>query len=154
MRTEDRPMDTWYFAYGSNLDPDRKERRTGPIRDARRARLPSHRFAFNKRSSDGTGKANVIPDVHSEVWGVVYRCSPEAMNELDLCEGSPKHYTSEPVIVFLDSGEKVDAVAYVARSERVQEGLRPTADYLQHILDGAHHHQLPLEHIKAIEQLA
>ena len=44
-------VDYWHFAYGSNLDPTRKEDRTGLIRKdepPKRARLPNYRFAFNK----------------------------------------------------------------------------------------------------------
>ena len=40
--------DCWYFAYGSNLDVDRMQFRTGPMREARRVRLDGYRFAFNK----------------------------------------------------------------------------------------------------------
>ena len=45
--------DVWYFAYGSNLDPTRKERRTGQIREElddkpKRVRLQNYCFAFNK----------------------------------------------------------------------------------------------------------
>ena len=53
----------WYFAYGSNLDRDQKEARTGAIREARVARLRGYRLAFNKRASKaGRLYANIVPD--------------------------------------------------------------------------------------------
>lgn len=55
-----RMSDHWYFAYGSNLSTEQKERRTGFIREARCARLDGYHIAFNKRGNDGTGKANMI----------------------------------------------------------------------------------------------
>jgi len=65
--------DVWYFAYGSNLDPYQKENRTGPIREAKRARLPNYRFAFNKIKNieEKTGYANVMPD-DGQKFGVLY----------------------------------------------------------------------------------
>lgn len=64
----------WYFAYGSNLSTAQMEERTGPITRVKRDRLRGYRIAFNKRSGDGTGKANIVPDARGIVWGVVYRC--------------------------------------------------------------------------------
>ena len=145
--------DCWYFAYGSNLDPERKEQRTGEIRRARHSRLPGYRFAFNKLGKNGSGKANIIPDEASEVWGVVYRCSQDTMRTLDRYEGVPDQYVRHIVRVVLDSGEELDAAAYIARAERVREGLNPDPGYLAHILTGARHHQLPTDYIKMIKGL-
>ena len=60
--------DQWYFAYGSNLFINQKERRTGRIRQAVRCRLPGFRFAFNKRGNGGQVYANIVPDDAAEVW--------------------------------------------------------------------------------------
>ena len=145
--------DCWYFAYGSNLDPERKEQRTGEIRSARHSRLTGYRFAFNKLGKNGSGKANIIPDEASEVWGVVYRCSQDTMRTLDRYEGVPDQYVRHIVRVVLDSGEELEAAAYIARAERVREGLKPDSSYLAHILTGARHHQLPTDYIKMIKGL-
>lgn len=147
-------VDSWYFAYGSNLDPSRKEQRTGNIRRARRARLPGYRFAFSKKGDDGTGKANLVPDEQGEVWGVAYLSSPEALQGLDRLEGVPNHYVRQPVSVLLDTGDTLDAITYVAHPDRVTEGMKPSSGYLQYILKGARHHGLPETYVKTIEELA
>ena len=146
-------MDSCYFAYGSNLDPERKENRTGGIREARRARLSGFRFAFNKKGDDGSGKANIVADEWAETWGVAYLCSPEALETLDRMEGVPNHYWRQSGQVVLETGETIDAITYVAHPDKVSERLRPSAEYLQHVLRGIRYHQLPEPHRATIEDL-
>jgi gamma-glutamylcyclotransferase (GGCT)/AIG2-like uncharacterized protein YtfP len=145
----------WYFAYGSNLDMGQKECRTGIIREARRARLDGYRIAFNKRGSDETGKANIIPDASRVVWGVVYLCNPTALNEMDKHEGvRGGHYYRKNVRVECDSGELLEAVTYVAGEAFLQSSLARKPDYLQMIIHGARTHGLPQHYIHEIEGAA
>ncbi len=147
--------DCWYFAYGSNLFPKRKEERTETkIRQARRCRLVGYRLAFNKRGSDGNVKANIVPDPQGEVWGVIYLCSPEAMEKLDGHEGAPSHYRRVPVEVITDQGEKVQAVTYQATEAwQCEEGF-PQREYAQLIVEGAQYHGLPADYIRQVRRLA
>jgi gamma-glutamylcyclotransferase (GGCT)/AIG2-like uncharacterized protein YtfP len=146
--------DQWYFAYGSNLATDQKANRTGPIREAKRARLEGYRLAFNKQGSDGTGKANIVKEPGATVWGAVYRCSPDALREMDKHEGvASGHYTREAVRTCLDSGAELDAVAYVAGPGFINDSLGPSPIYLQTILRGAREHELPNDYICRVEAL-
>jgi gamma-glutamylcyclotransferase (GGCT)/AIG2-like uncharacterized protein YtfP len=146
-----KPGDTWYFAYGSNLDIAQKKGRTGKIRRAEPCRLPGYRLAFNKRGSQGERFANIVPDASHEVWGVAYLCSPAALCTMDEYEGvTGGHYSRIPVRVFTKSGDALDAVTYVAGEDYVcGEGL-PTSSYLQRIVHGARHHSLPEEYIRSL----
>jgi gamma-glutamylcyclotransferase len=147
--------DRWYFAYGSNLSRGQMEQRTGHIREERRARLDGYRLAFNKRGSDGTGKANIVPDAGAAVWGVVYRCSPDALREMDKHEGvAGGHYVRHLIRVRLDGGDELDAVTYVAGQTFLDAPLTPSAKYLGTILQGARQHRLPNDYIRSIEALA
>ncbi len=143
--------DQWYFAYGSNLFVDQKEKRTGPIRQAVRCRLSGFRFAFNKRGDGGQVYANIVPDDAAEVWGVIYLCNPKALLKMDQKEVG---YERHPVIVEKQSGEKVEAITYVACEAFVCLPSKPSSDYLHRIVSGARHHGLPKEYIKQIEALA
>jgi gamma-glutamylcyclotransferase len=144
--------DTWYFAYGSNLDPSRKKQRTGKIREAIRCRLLGWRFAFNKRCDDGSVYANIVPDANKEVWGVIYRCTPQALAQMDVFEGvRTGHYSRCAIKVVIDEGNEVEAVAYVAKPAFVQCDGVPTQDYLACILAGARYHNLPEEYVSWIE---
>ena len=142
--------DHWYFAYGSNLSVDQKARRTGHVREVIRCRLPGFRLAFNKRSVDGTIKANVVEDASREVWGVAYRCDEAAMAAMDRWEGAG--YRRRAVQVITGSGRRLDAVTYVAT--RIDPEGAPHDDYLRLILGGAEHHRLPKSYIRDIERLA
>ena len=143
--------DVWYFAYGSNLWREQKKRRTGAIREARVARLTGYRLAFNKRGSEpGQVYANIVPEPEAEVYGVIYRCSPEALHRMDRWEVG---YRRHPVEAVTRSGETVEAVAYVAEPEWVCDEQAPNPDYLERILRGAREHGLPEEYVRWIEAL-
>ena len=147
--------DHWYFAYGSNLSTEQKENRTGSIREARRARLYRYRIAFNKRGSDGTGKANIVPDPNRTVWGVVYRCSSDALREMDRYEGvAGGHYARKTVRVRTEAGDELDAITYIAGEEFVDDLCIPSKQYLETILQGARHHGLPEDYIHEIQSVA
>ena len=149
------PEDTWYFAYGSNLDVRQKEHRTGTIRHAEPCRLPEYRFAFNKRGLDGYCRANIVADSASTVWGVAYLCDPTALHEMDKSEGvAGGHYERAPIIVFTNSAERLEAITYVAGSKYICAEGAPSAEYLQRILGGARRSGLPEEYIGSIESLA
>jgi gamma-glutamylcyclotransferase len=149
-------MNEWYFAYGSNLWIDQMIERTGPIRqgaDAPKvARLDNFRLVFNMHGGDGDGQvfANIMPPGEA-VLGVVYRCSPEALKALDAYE---EGYERGHVQVVLENGEKRDAVTYFAKPAHVSNCARPSAEYLQRILDGARQHGLPDEYIRGLEARA
>ena len=147
--------DLWYFAYGSNLFIDQKEQRTGRIRQADLCRLPGFRFAFNKRGSNGQIYANIVPDDAAEIWGVIYLCDPKAIREMDRFEGvSSGHYERISVTVESESGEKVEAITYVAGEDFVCEAGKPSPEYLHKIVSGARHHALPEVYVAKIEKLA
>ena len=147
--------DQWYFAYGSNLSRQQKSDRTGPIREERLVSLMGYRIAFNKRGKDRRGKANIVPDANDSVWGIVYRCSPTALDEMDVREGVPHgHYRRESVCVCSESGDELQAIAYIAGDSFIDDSLRPDECYLEIILQGAREHRLPEDYILKIIRAA
>lgn len=147
--------DLLYFAYGSNLDPLRKKQRTGPIREARKARLSGYRLAFNKRADDGGVYANVVCQPGSEVWGIVYRCNHEALASMDIHEGvSGGHYERCYIEVEVTGGEIVQAITYVSGAIFICPDEQPTEEYLERIIRGAKCQGLPDRYIKQIKAIA
>jgi gamma-glutamylcyclotransferase len=144
--------DTWYFAYGSNLNIGRKEERTGSIRESHVAKLAGYRLAFNKRGSNGEAYANLLANPTEEVLGVVYRCSEQAICELDRFEGVANgHYrrcTSEVELV--ENGLRLEAQVYVAEPEFTCEETPPSEEYLSHILRGVRTHRFPSSYTRMI----
>ena len=133
----------WYFAYGSNMNPARladqrlKERavQMGPRIGGR---LDGWRLAFNKiaRSPEGAAAGNIVEAPGETVHGTLNRMPDAGLAVLDIWEGvAGGHYKRQTVaVVRADTGETIEAVTYIAL--KVGEGLRPTRDYLDHLLAG------------------
>jgi gamma-glutamylcyclotransferase len=133
----------WYFAYGSNMNPARladqrlKERavQMGPRIGGR---LDGWRLAFNKiaRSPEGAAAGNIVEAPGEVVHGTLNQMPDAGLAVLDIWEGvAGGHYKRRTVpVVRADIGETVEAVTYIAL--KVGEGLRPTREYLGHLLAG------------------
>ena len=128
----------YYFAYGSNMDVKRLEERLGRAVTVKAAgRLQRDALRFNKVASGNPreGYANIVEGLGEEVWGVVYEVTEEDLEQLNVYEGvAGGHYYRKKVSVELEDGTVVEAVTYVAFPERVEEGLKPRREYLEHLL--------------------
>jgi cation transport regulator ChaC len=133
----------WYFAYGSNMNAARlfedRLKPEGVGRGERIAgRLDGWRLAFNKRARTpvGAGAGNIMPAAGKAVHGTLNLLPPRGFEVLDRYEGvAAGHYERRIVpVVRADTGATVEAITYVALL--VGEELRPTRDYLGHLLAG------------------
>lgn len=146
------PM-VWYFAYGSNMDSERLERRVGrSCIEWKIGTLRGYELVFNKVANDGSGYANVRPKDQGVVYGVLYLLREQELRKLDRCEGVPDHYKRVPLPVETEAGT-IDAVCYVAGKNKVEEGLRPRCDYLKHLVKGASEHNLPQGYIRQLGEM-
>lgn len=137
-----------YFAYGSNLKPDRMRSRIESARVVTRARLAGFRLALDKSGRDGSGKANMKRDDGAHVWGVVYRIDLAHWPLLDTFE---RGYARIEMGVETETGEALGVQTYVA--------LDLTDDpvaydwYKRLLVDGAREHGLPVDYVEALERL-
>lgn len=127
-----------YFAYGSNCSAAVLERKRVRFRSRVRASLSGYRLKFNKlalrpRLPEGIGFANVEEDEHGTVEGVLYDLLDEDLGRLDESERAPEHYQRVEVTVTTEKGP-VRCFTYRARPEKTADGLRPSRNYLNHIL--------------------
>lgn len=134
---------TWYFAYGSNMDPvrlfDQRLAPRGVPRGERIAgRLDGWRLAFDKPERDmgGGAAANIVSAEGAVVHGTLNALPPEGFAALDIYEGvAGGHYERRMIrVVRGDTGEEVEAIVYVALMQG--EGLRPKRAYLNCLLAG------------------
>jgi cation transport regulator ChaC len=128
-----------YFAYGSNMNPDRARTRGLAFGDAEAARLPGFGIAFHNRARDraGVGRANLVFDRDGVVEGVLFHLtSPGAIEALDRHEGAPVHYSRDVVVVEARAG-RVPAWTYFANPAVLLPELAPDRAYLEHLLAGA-----------------
>jgi gamma-glutamylcyclotransferase (GGCT)/AIG2-like uncharacterized protein YtfP len=100
--------------------------------------LEGWRLEFNKVSSRNPkeGYANIVKNENSVVEGILYEASNSDLKTLDKYEGYPSHYGKIKIIVKMDNGEKVEAITYVAKPDKVKDGLKPSREYLSHLLKG------------------
>ncbi len=132
-----------YFAYGSNLCVQQMAARCPDAVAPRRATLADHDWLINER-----GVATIEPLAGSEVHGVVWHVSDRDLATLDSAEGVPVRYRRDRLTVHTDDGPS-DAWVYI--DHRVDPGP-PRPGYLERIIDGAHHHELPYRWIEFLRR--
>lgn len=128
-----------YFAYGSNLCVQQMARRCPGTADPEAvapqpATLADHDWLINER-----GVATIEPFTGSRVHGVLWDVSDHDLATLDSAEGVPVRYRRDRMTVETAAGP---ASAWVYVDHRVEPGA-PRPGYLERIIDGALHHQLP-----------
>ena len=134
---------SWYFAYGSNMNPLRMAARGIETIERIPAYLPRFKLCFNKRANNkqGVAYANIRRCEQSRVYGALYRLArAEDIQLLDPFEGTPVRYGREVFELFTDSGAEQSAIAawaYTANTPWLDENLLPEAAYIQHLLAGA-----------------
>lgn len=118
------------------MNEERLRSRGVRIRRKFRGTLRGWKPVFNKvADAEGTGYANIVPQEGAEVEGIVYETDEASIRKLDGYEDYPTAYTRRALTVKDDSGRDVRCIAYIA--ERTGEGLRPTREYLHHLLKGS-----------------
>lgn len=128
----------YYFAYGSNMNPLRVEKRKMAFHSAEAGQLSHYRMRFNKRSVKypGAASANVIAEKDALTEGVVYRLDqPGQIEMMDPFEGYPVRYDRKALPIQVETGF-VEAWVYIANEDHIQEGLAPARWYLEHLLAG------------------
>ena len=147
-------MESWCFAYGSNLCVNQLAARIGPFDRSRRppriVRLAEYRLTYQPTEAGGESYANIVSPGDG-VLGVVYWFSHEQFDRLDDHEDG---YDRRAVIVIDEAGEVLEAIAYVMRPFTPATASRPTREYVNTIVSGARRHGLPESYVAHIAALA
>ena len=138
-----------YFAYGSNLLFARLHARTPSIRKLGMARLPNHRFSFDKIGGDGSGKCG-IEQTHTshEVIGVLYQMDKLEKPVLDKIEGVGHGYVDRQISVITHIGE---TAAFTYYPTLVEKSRQPYDWYKALVLEGARENSFPQHYLAMIE---
>ncbi|MBB3232682.1 gamma-glutamylcyclotransferase family protein [Halomonas stenophila] len=128
---------SYYFAYGSNMNPARVEARIGTTRRALPGMLADHGLRFDKASRvAGISHANVVPAPGGRVEGALYELvAPEQIHLMDPFEGYPHDYDRHRLPIHTELGA-IEAWVYIAAPGTTAEALRPAREYLEHLLAG------------------
>ena len=127
-----------YFAYGSNMDCKRMLARGIEFKDRVPGKVKDVKLVFNKSAAynSSNGYANIQLQKGSFVEGVLYTIRKSDIRKLDFYEGYPLHYEKWEVMVKLETGEIIKAITYIAVPNKTRKGLKPSKDYLDHLLAG------------------
>ena len=137
------------FAYGSNILSARLKGRCPSARPLGVARLPGHELRWHKRSTDGSGKCDVVSvDSGSAVFGVVYEIDEIDKAALDRAEGLRSGYDEKNIAVIM-KGTKVSVSIYFAT--RTDPTRKPYTWYKALVVAGAIEHGLPASYIASLE---
>lgn len=138
------------FAYGSNMCLERlRKYEVRPEQRGQPGQLQGYALRFNKRSTDGSGKANVEPHDGGMVWGVLYEISEDELQHLNSGEVG---YSPVRRPVIGPSGP-VEAWVHVAVLAPDDAALRPYSWYKRFLAEGARFHGLPPDYVGTLEAI-
>ena len=129
----------WYFAYGSNLDPDRFRGRVGDWIERKRAILHDYRLRFSGEvTSEGGGGAIIQPAEGERVHGGVYRITVEQLRAMDREElesaRNPDQRGRRVTLTLECPDSPTEVEVYVVPEPEIYRA--PSPKYLDHIVKG------------------
>ena len=129
--------ETYYFAYGSNMNLDQMAYRCPAAFVVENVKLDGYRLTFCGRGK-GSGVATILPEEGSRVEGVLWKLTPECEKRLDFYEGYPHLYGKEPVLVQGKDGVKREVMAYTMNAPYKDQPAIPSVLYFMGIVEGCH----------------
>ena len=143
----------WYFAYGANMhDSAFRVRRRIQLLEHRSGRIKGYRLRFNLegRPRGKAAPANLHPDLHAEVWGVLYRITRRDLIRLDSTEGVPgRGYRHVEIEAEDRNGRVIPAVTYIAQGKEFDG--KPSLRYITLLREGVRTHDLPETYIRFLD---
>lgn len=134
----------FYFAYGSNLKASHLLSRIKYIHGAYKAYLDGYEFHYNKKSDDGTAKANISRcDNNCRVYGVCYEIDDSDFKCLH--ENHEKGYNWIPVWTEGETTGPIIAKTFISESITTSQ---PSSDYVCIVVEGAREQWLPVDYIR------
>ncbi|MEN3061243.1 MAG: gamma-glutamylcyclotransferase family protein, partial [Candidatus Methanosuratincola petrocarbonis] len=124
----------FYFAYGSNMDPEQMKERQAKFFSRKGAVLRGWQLVFNVESKTWKcGVANIVEKEAAKVEGVLYEITKNSLDELDRYEGFPRKYQRKLLSVESE-GKEYKAEVYISKENK--DGLKPSKRYLKQLLKG------------------
>jgi gamma-glutamylcyclotransferase (GGCT)/AIG2-like uncharacterized protein YtfP len=137
-----------YFAYGYNMCNKNINDRLSNCEFFNIGKIDNKKFICNKKSTDGSAKANLVDSMGDEVWGVLYCINNSQLKVLDDIESG---YDREILNIVLSEGSNILAEVYV--SSKTTEFHNATEEYKNAIIEGAIEHKLPDYYIDELKQI-
>jgi gamma-glutamylcyclotransferase len=140
--------DLYYAAYGSNLHPERLQRRLASARLAGTGFLPGFTLHFRKRGADGSAKCTILPDGPGAHFAI-FSIDAAEKYLLDRIEGVGQGYD----LVTLNVPGFGPCFSYMASASHLADGLPPFCWYREMVLRGCRLHGFPADYVAAIDAI-
>ena len=131
-----------YFAYGSNLHPNRLEARIGKSHQLSIFKLINYKLNFNKPGSDGSAKCNISKDQSNYVYGALYSITLEQKALLDQFEAG---YTTN----WMQDKNIGEYFTYLANPP-FNDSFLPYHWYKILVILGAGYHNFPAQYLNML----
>jgi gamma-glutamylcyclotransferase (GGCT)/AIG2-like uncharacterized protein YtfP len=127
-----------YFAYGSNMDLDALQKLGVCIYHAEKGILLGWKLVFNVIDElvPGAGFANIEPDRHAQVEGIIWTIDEPSVAALDRYEDYPRDYDKINLEIQTEYHQVQTCLLYIGQPDRCSPHLQPTRLYLQSLLNG------------------
>lgn len=120
-----------------------------------KAVLPGYRLDFTIYSEKrDCGCADIVPEIGSEVWGLLYSITDEDLQSLDDAEGVTKEkYRRVQVVINKEKGGQITAEVYEVVHKSAKE-LRPSKHYLSQLTGPAKEFLFPEEYQQMLGKIS
>ena len=139
----------FYFAYNANIDPQRIGDLAPDASFEFIAHLPEWKMEFTILNGSG-GLPTVRPLPGNTVWGAIFSVPAADLKAIDAAEAAEGRVPTKAQAMDRE-GRRHDVVTLVA-AEAVPEPLDPEQPYLQRMVSGGRHWQLPMGWVAALEE--
>jgi gamma-glutamylcyclotransferase (GGCT)/AIG2-like uncharacterized protein YtfP len=126
-----------YFAYGMNTNLGSMAMRCPGAVSLGYAVLPNHHFRFAYH-------ADVVPDDHNDVDGVLWEITEEHLLSLDCTEGFPSYYDRKEVTVRHNGSDRLALVYFMQPGHFKKD---PPESYLRMLIEGYQENLVPLRQL-------
>ncbi len=150
-----KPGALYYFAYGSNMNPEQLRVRGVKPRQVGVARLRDHEVGFygHSRTWDGAVET-VIRSEFRDVWGALYDLTYSGGDTLDgwqdaRLDGSGSYFHYPTTVVDTDG---ITHKVLLYKKDILGPPQKPSTEYLNFIIQGAVERGLPADYIEGLRQ--
>lgn len=137
-----------YFAFGANMSAAVLRRRRIEVLSREPARLRGYRLVFDLAGFPWVEPAfaSIERSPEHDVYGVLYRVTPEQMDRIDSYEG--RAYSK--IEVDVEGARSGSRRSRAYQTKRPTPGLRPSRRYLRVICGGARENDLPPSYLREL----
>jgi hypothetical protein len=138
-----------YCAYGSNLHPERLNRRVGFARLLESMTVFGWELQFHKRGVDGSAKCSIQPaDDASVVCVAIFEFEAAGLSKLDKVEGVGNGYRH----LELEFPRYGKVLSYGAEASHIDDNLTPYEWYKEYVLVGCEYHGFDHAYVETIRR--